>query len=76
MAQVALLVVALGLAAGTFALRWPEGKKLPMPFAMAGFFVAVNVAALAAWYKALRGERNPVWEPTRRPDGATVSGPS
>jgi cellulose synthase/poly-beta-1,6-N-acetylglucosamine synthase-like glycosyltransferase len=56
------------LAVGTFALRWPQGRKAPRLVAMAGFFVAVNVAGLLAWIKALRGERNPTWEPTRRPE--------
>jgi hypothetical protein len=65
---VALLLTAVVLAAGTFALSWREDQRLPLPLAMAGFFVGVNVAALAAWGKALRGERNPIWEPTRRPD--------
>ena len=51
-----------------------ENKRLPLPLAAAGFFVAVNVAALAAWWKALRGERNPIWEPTRRPGDASTSG--
>ena len=28
-----------------------------------------NVAALEAWIRALHGELEPVWEPTRREDG-------
>jgi cellulose synthase/poly-beta-1,6-N-acetylglucosamine synthase-like glycosyltransferase len=72
LASVALLLTAVVLAAGTFALSWREDQRLPLPLAMAGFFVAVNVAALAAWGKALRGERNPIWEPTRRPDDAAA----
>jgi cellulose synthase/poly-beta-1,6-N-acetylglucosamine synthase-like glycosyltransferase len=62
---------ALVLAAGLFALRWPAGRTMPRVVSMAGFFVAVNVAGLLAWIKALRGERNPTWEPTRRPEGVT-----
>ena len=31
-----------------------------------GFVVATHLAGLLAWAKALRGERNPIWEPTRR----------
>ncbi len=75
-AGAALLLTTLVLVAGTAALNWPEGRRVPLPVALAGFFVAVNAAALAAWFKALRGERNPIWEPTRRPGGATSAGPS
>ncbi len=71
-AAAALVVAALVLAVGTFALSWPEDQRLPLPVAIAGFLVAVNVAALAAWGKALRGERNPIWEPTRRPGDAVA----
>ena len=39
--------------------------------------LAVNAAALRAWGKALRGERNPIWEPTRRAGApADASGPA
>ncbi|MGH7631233.1 MAG: glycosyltransferase family 2 protein [Gemmatimonadales bacterium] len=72
LARVALLLTAVVLTAGTFALSSREDKRLPLPLGMAGFLVAVNVAALAAWAKALRGERNPIWEPTRRPGDATA----
>jgi len=34
--------------------------------AVAGFAVASLVAGFVAWTKALRGELNPTWEPTRR----------
>ena len=48
------------------ALALPEGRRLPWPVAMAGFAVASLVAGFVAWTKALRGELNPTWEPTRR----------
>ena len=66
-AQVLLIVASLVAVAGTFALAASETRRLPLPLAIAGFLVAVNVAALAAWWKAAKGERNPIWEPTRRP---------
>ncbi len=67
-----LFALSIGVVAlGTFALRSPVGKALPAPVALCGFFVAVNVAALLAWAKALRGEQSPVWEPTRRPEVTT-----
>ncbi len=52
---------------GVIGMRWSDGRKAPAPVALCGFFLAVNLAALRAWAKALRGERNPIWEPTRRP---------
>jgi cellulose synthase/poly-beta-1,6-N-acetylglucosamine synthase-like glycosyltransferase len=75
-ARAALLLAGVVLAAGILALRWPATRRTPALLSLAGFFVAVNVAALVAWGKALRGERNPVWEPTRRPDSFTALGPN
>jgi hypothetical protein len=66
-ARAALALAGLVLLVGVIAMRWPEDRRLPAPMALAGFFVAVNLAGLLAWWKALRGERNPIWEPTRRP---------
>jgi cellulose synthase/poly-beta-1,6-N-acetylglucosamine synthase-like glycosyltransferase len=66
-ARLALAIVALVLVLGVIAMRWPEHRRLPGPMALAGFVVAVNVAGLVAWGQALRRERNPIWEPTRRP---------
>jgi cellulose synthase/poly-beta-1,6-N-acetylglucosamine synthase-like glycosyltransferase len=60
-----LLSAVIGLM-GAAALRWPEGSRPPRPVALAGFLVGTSVAALLAWGQALRGERNPIWEPTRR----------
>jgi hypothetical protein len=71
LATALLVASAVVLAVGLFALNWPRGQKAPRPVAIAGFFVAVNLAGLLAWIKALRGERNPIWEPTRRPETAT-----
>ncbi|MEP6572540.1 MAG: glycosyltransferase family 2 protein [Gemmatimonadota bacterium] len=63
-----LLAMALaGLAVGVIGMRWPEGKPVPRIVALFGFALGATVAALIAWSKALRGERNPIWEPTRRP---------
>jgi cellulose synthase/poly-beta-1,6-N-acetylglucosamine synthase-like glycosyltransferase len=54
------------LVTGTIALRWPEGRPMPRLVGVCGFVVATHLAGLLAWGKALRGERNPIWEPTRR----------
>lgn len=69
-----LIAVLLAGALGSTALRWPEGRDMPYPVAVCGFVVAVNLAALLAWSRALRGERNPIWEPTRRPETAPAPG--
>ncbi len=64
----ALLGLALGtLIAGWVAIRWPEGRALPRPLELAGFVVVACVAGFVAWLRALRGDLNPIWEPTRRP---------
>lgn len=64
----AILGVALvGIGLGIFAMRAPEGRRLPRLVALSGFALASHLAGLIAWTKALRGELNPIWEPTRRP---------
>jgi cellulose synthase/poly-beta-1,6-N-acetylglucosamine synthase-like glycosyltransferase len=76
-AAVLVLAIALVMALGVVGMRWPDGRKAPAPIAVSGFILAVNAAALRAWGKALRGERNPIWEPTRRPGTpADASGPA
>ena len=66
-AALAVLAIAFAMALGVVGMQWPEGRKAPAPIAVCGFALAVNAAALRAWGTALRGERNPIWEPTRRP---------
>jgi hypothetical protein len=34
--------------------------------AVPAYLLSGTVAALTAWMNALRGELNPIWEPTRR----------
>lgn len=64
----ALLALATaGVVAGVIGLRWPEGRRVPAPFALAGYLLASNLAGIAAWIEALRGRHQAMWEPTRRP---------
>ena len=61
----------LGLAAfaGVCAARawwWPEGRRFPRVLAVPAYIVIGNLAALHAFVRAVRGERVPLWEPTRR----------
>jgi hypothetical protein len=64
----ALLLTAslFGALLGLLAIRWPEGRPMPWVVAVCGFVLVTHTAGLVAWGKALRGERNPIWEPTRR----------
>ncbi len=62
-----LIGIGLGTALGTVALFAPEGTRLPRLVSTCGFVLASHVAGFIAWTKALRGELNPIWEPTRRP---------
>jgi len=56
----------VGSALGLIALRAPEGTSVPRVFRLCGFVLATHVAGFLAWTRALRGELNPIWEPTRR----------
>lgn len=61
------VAVAALLGAGTLAaLRWPAGRSMPRPMALAAYVGVGLAAGIVAWWKALRRERRPVWEPTRR----------
>lgn len=60
-------LVGAGVILGVIGMRWPEGRRVPAPFAIPGFILASNVAGVLAWAQVLRRQRTPVWEPTRRP---------
>ena len=63
-------LVALALAA---AVWWgPAGRRVPRPMALVAYVVTAVVAGLHAWVNALRGELNPVWEPTPRASTSNV----
>ena len=62
-----LIAIGVGSALGTVALLAPEGTHLPRLVSTCGFILASHIAGCVAWTKALRGELNPIWEPTRRP---------
>lgn len=68
LARVAALAGFAGLAVSLLVVRWPSDRPpLPRPISLLGFAVSANVAAIAAWAKALReGGGSAVWEPTRR----------
>ena len=65
-AWVALLVAAgVGLLALAGAL-WPSGKPIPRLLSIAAFGTAANLAVVNALWRILAGQRDNVWEPTRR----------
>jgi glycosyltransferase involved in cell wall biosynthesis len=65
-ARWALLAMSIGLLLGVAAFAWPAENRTPRPLAVVGFLLGAQAAGFMAWVKALRGELNPVWEPTRR----------
>jgi cellulose synthase/poly-beta-1,6-N-acetylglucosamine synthase-like glycosyltransferase len=60
-------VVALG-GIGALAWWWPESSPMPSLLSAPGYFIWSNVAGLKAWIQFFRGQYQPVWEPTRRPE--------
>lgn len=68
LAIVALLGAVLFCAAGWvgWLLSAREERAVPRVWSVPAFILAGNVAALHASLRALRGDENPVWEPTRR----------
>lgn len=67
------VVLSLGLVAGgvgTLAIMLESRWRLPRVVAFCGFLVASSAAGFVAWIRALAGELDPVWEPTRRPQAA------
>ncbi|HTY06461.1 MAG TPA: glycosyltransferase family 2 protein [Gemmatimonadales bacterium] len=65
-AQAIVAVAVLVTLGGAIGWWWP-GDKPPRVLATAAYLVSGNVAALQSWVSALRGDLNPIWEPTRRP---------
>lgn len=57
----------IALIAGIAGWFWPQERRLPRLLSLPSYALASNVAAVHAWVSALRGDLNPIWEPTRRP---------
>jgi cellulose synthase/poly-beta-1,6-N-acetylglucosamine synthase-like glycosyltransferase len=66
LARWAVGLALVGIALGTVAMRAPEGRRLPRLVSLCGFVLVTHLAGFLAWTKALRGESNSIWEPTRR----------
>ena len=63
LAALPLAAIALLAVAGWW---WPERRRAPWIVTVPAYAAVGIAAALVAWFRALRGELNPVWEPTRR----------
>jgi cellulose synthase/poly-beta-1,6-N-acetylglucosamine synthase-like glycosyltransferase len=70
-ARVLIAMFAAGAALGLAAFTIPEGKHIPPILATPAYIISGNFAALQSAIRAAHGDRNAVWEPTRRePAGA------
>jgi glycosyltransferase involved in cell wall biosynthesis len=67
-ARVLLAIAGVGCAAAWmgWVLSRNGRERVPRILALPAFALAGNVAALYATIRALQGDRNPIWEPTRR----------
>lgn len=63
---VLLAVGALGLGAAIVGWFWDEGRPMPRLISLPSYFFWGIIAGNLAWANALRGDLNPIWEPTRR----------
>ncbi len=61
-----LLLVLFGAVVASVGWIWPRDRRMPRLLALPAFMTASNLAALHAWFRALRGRADAVWEPTRR----------
>lgn len=56
------------LTAGALSWWWPDRVRIPTVISLPGYVFWGIVAGLHAWVRALRGDLDPTWEPTRRQD--------
>jgi len=65
-AQIALLIIAGIAILATAGALWPSGKPIPRLLSVAAFGTAANLAVVHSLCRILAGQRDNVWEPTRR----------
>jgi cellulose synthase/poly-beta-1,6-N-acetylglucosamine synthase-like glycosyltransferase len=65
-AKVLAIAALAGIALGSFAFTLPENQRLSRLLSTPAYLLMGNVAAIHASLRALHGDKNAVWEPTRR----------
>lgn len=68
----AALAAGIALAVAAIAWRMPEDVRLPRPLALPAYFVTGMLATMVAWFRLFAGQRDAVWEPTRRDSAGQV----
>ena len=72
-ARLAAVAMSILAAIGFMGWWWPHDVRMPRFVGLPAYLVWGVAAGIHAWVKALRGDLNPIWEPTRRdPLDATV----
>jgi cellulose synthase/poly-beta-1,6-N-acetylglucosamine synthase-like glycosyltransferase len=61
-----LALVAVGMIVASATVNARPGRRIPLPFAIAGYALASVMGGLLAWVIVLRRKRLSTWEPTRR----------
>jgi len=59
-------VVVIGAVLALIGWNWPASRPMPRLVAVPTYALTGSLAAIHASLKAMRGELNPIWEPTRR----------
>ena len=65
-ARFAVAGVAIIAVMGLLGWWWPSHARMPRAIGLVAYVIWGVVAGIHAWVKALRGELDPIWEPTRR----------
>lgn len=61
-----VLFSVVGIVLGTVGWALGDGRRLPVLLKLPGFVLMGNVAAMHAVVRAISGDKDPIWEPTRR----------
>jgi glycosyltransferase involved in cell wall biosynthesis len=65
-AAAALILIAMFLVVAFIGVVWPGETPIPSLLSVAAFATAANLAVVHALWRILTGQRDPMWEPTRR----------
>ena len=62
-----LAIAATLLSLSVMALRRSDASRVLRVLALPSYLLMANLAGIVAWWEVFRHEREPIWEPTRRP---------